>query len=239
MSDLTRLPALFTGPLAPYGAALTTAPRPDDLPIAALLTREGLAHALDRAAAEYPEGSDRRAIASLWSKTYLRGIIPAPMIAAVGGLPLDLTPSACALRADFSALVVRRTVSGPEAIAGLYTHLTALAEGLKAASSIAPRVIWSNAANLLTATLERLAQLSPVAVGLRRDLLEAAQRVDGSANPLFDHIRWITPGHPDLPETVRQRRICCIRDLIPGKPLCSTCPKLTVADWLASSAGRH
>lgn len=239
MSDLARLPQLFAGPLAPYGAALTSDPRPDDLPVVALLTREALTRAVAQAAKAYPEGSDKRAIASLWSKTYLRGVIPAPMIAAVGGVPLDLAPETCAVRADFSALVVQKAVPLPDALAGFYAHLDALATGLKAATGIAPRVIWSNAANLLTATLEHLAKLSPAAVALRAQLLDAPTRPDGSANPLYDHIRWIKPDHPDLPSKVRQRRICCIRDLIPGKPLCSTCPKLTVEEWLANSKERH
>jgi ferric iron reductase protein FhuF len=232
MVDIDRLSSVFQGPFARFGAALAVTPMADDIPVTAYLSIEAIAVHLDGFGQRYPAGSDRRAVASLWSKTYLRGLIPAPMIALVGGVPLDLSPDKGALRADASAVVLGAASGGEAALAGLYAHLDLLAQALKGSTRLAPRVVWSNAANLLTATLERLEAVAPPATALRETLLETAKRPDGSANPLFHQIRWIAPGVAGLPEKVRQRRVCCVRDLIAGQSLCSTCPKMTVDLWL-------
>lgn len=232
MVDMDRLSALFQGPFARFGAALAVTPLADDLPVTVYLSAEAIAAHLDRFAQRYPAGSDRRAVASLWSKTYLRGLIPAPMIALVGGVPLDLSPEKAAFRADASALVVGAATGLEAALAGLYAHLDLVARALKGSTRLAPRVVWSNAANLLTATLERLESAAPAAIAVRQTLLETAKRADGSPNPLFHQVRWIAPGVAGLPDKVRQRRVCCVRDLIAGQPLCSTCPKMTVDLWL-------
>ncbi len=233
MVDIDRLSGVFQGPFARFGAALAVTPLADDVPVTAYLSADAIAAHLDRFAQRYPEGSDRRAVASLWSKTYLRGLIPAPMIALAGGVPLDLSPEKGALRADASAVVLGAATGVDAALTGLYAHLDLLARALKGSTRLAPRVIWSNAANLLTATLERLEAVTPPATAFRETLLETAKRADGSPNPLFHQVRWIAPGVAGLPEKVRQRRVCCVRDLIAGQPLCSTCPKMTVDLWLA------
>lgn len=230
--DIDRLSGVFQGPFARFGAALAVTPLADDVPVTAYLSAEAIAAHLDEFAQRYPAGSDRRAVASLWSKTYLRGLIPAPMIALVGGVPLDLSPDKGALRADASAVVLGAATGVDAALTGLYAHLDLLARALKGSTRLAPRVVWSNAANLLTATLERLESAAPAATAVRQTLLETAKRPDGSANPLFHQVRWIAPGVAGLPEKVRQRRVCCVRDLIAGQSLCSTCPKMTVELWL-------
>ncbi len=192
MVDIDRLSSVFQGPFARFGAALAVTPMADDIPVTAYLSIEAIAVHLDGFGQRYPAGSDRRAVASLWSKTYLRGLIPAPMIALVGGVPLDLSPDKGALRADASAVVLGAASGGEAALAGLYAHLDLLAQALKGSTRLAPRVVWSNAANLLTATLERLEAVAPPAtaartrcsirsVGSRRALRACRKRFDNGA----------------------------------------------------------
>jgi ferric iron reductase protein FhuF len=58
-------------------------------------------------------------------------------------------------------------------------------------------------------------------------LLSSAQRPDGSRNPLYAPIRYVDIEHADgQVRPWRQRRMCCIRYVLPGVELCPNCPRL-------------
>ncbi|WP_371348899.1 (2Fe-2S)-binding protein [Ancylobacter sp. IITR112] len=55
--------------------------------------------------------------------------------------------------------------------------------------------------------------------GLRhgRKLLARRRLASGAANPLAEPVRYLADG-------TRQRRVCCLRHLVPALAYCGTCP---------------
>lgn len=127
-------------------------------------------------------------------------------------------------------------------------HLAPLIDALARHTRLSPRVFWSNAGNLiewmLTAVAAFPAAALPVApragVTARledaRAMLKARHRTDGRPNPLYLPVRYldahsgaaarptVLDASPEPPW--RQRRVCCVRYLLPGTELCANCPLL-------------
>lgn len=93
-------------------------------------------------------------------------------------------------------------------------------DSLARASGLTRRVLWSNAGNLFERVIGHCAQLLGEAhPGVRqgRELLARRRLVAGAINPLAEPVRYLADG-------TRQRRVCCLRYLIPTLPYCETCP---------------
>jgi ferric iron reductase protein FhuF len=110
--------------------------------------------------------------------------------------------------------------------AGLVEHLHGVIALLAGMTKIAPRVLWSNAGNLL----DYLFSQCPPPPGARdEDAAWLFGPVDaaGEANPLRLPVRETTPRSTLLPSPFRARRVCCVRYEIPGETqLCASCPLL-------------
>jgi ferric iron reductase protein FhuF len=104
-------------------------------------------------------------------------------------------------------------------------HLDPLVAALSGYSRLSPRVFWSNAANYVEWMVSAIASRMPAArVDDARAMLELRQRVDGRDNPLYRPVRYRTEGEGRAAITRRQRRVCCVRYLVPDRSLCANCP---------------
>lgn len=201
------------------------------------------------------EALDRRALASEWSKQYFSRLLP-PVLAAVLlldlALPLALNdmgllfddrgaPLAFKL---FSAPSCPRPPQAGSRLAPLVDgHLAPLIDALARHTRLSPRVFWSNAGNHIEWMLTAVAAFpdAPLAaVTARLDearaMLKARHRTDGRPNPLYLPVRYLDArpaaatrptARDGLPEPPwRQRRVCCVRYLLPGTELCGNCPLL-------------
>lgn len=244
--DLTALPDHLREPLGPLAEAVLpqlrtiVAPNGRLEPCRDLLKPDRLAEILDTYGRRWPEG-DRRAVASDWSKGYLRVLVPVVILPALCGLAVAGGADDLAMAVDDRACpagLAARPVAGAGAVpAGPMTacdrlidaHLAPLAWAVAEASGLAPRVVWSNAGNLI-AFLLREARHSPAlgdsAAGLEARMLAPRLR-HGARNPLFQPVRLeAVPLAPnDGSRTMAVRRICCLRDSL-GEALCTSCPRL-------------
>ena len=65
-------------------------------------------------------------------------------------------------------------------------------------------------------------------------VLQSAKRPDGTRNPLYQPVRYIELEGAAMPW--RQRRVCCIRYLLPELELCENCPLLDTPPALTAGA---
>lgn len=126
-------------------------------------------------------------------------------------------------------------------------HLTPIIAALSAYSRLSPRVFWSNAGNYVEAVVRVLADRANGGVGSAQaavvlDVVNQACRPDGRVNPFFNTVRYralsdapSSDSHDGddlgMPRALdrrwRQRRVCCVRYLLPDRPLCGNCPLLS------------
>ncbi|KVE33957.1 siderophore-iron reductase FhuF [Burkholderia sp. TSV86] len=176
-----------------------------------------------------------RALLSQWSKYYFGLAASAGFAAALLlGRPLDMTPSRmrvvlrdgmpAALIFDADALRPARPDPASR-YATLVEHLRATIGALGTLAKLSPRVLWSNAGNLLDYLFEQCAHMPRAAADAA--WLFGALDAHGEANPLRLPVRRVTPGSARLPDPFRVRRVCCLRNEIPGEDqLCGSCPLL-------------
>lgn len=184
------------------------------------------------------DGDDRRALLSQWSKFYFNLVIPPALVAArVLGRPLAmaLADSTVLLRGGLPQswwLPHGAFGEASESPALLYRslcvdHLAPVIAVLAEAARLSPRVFWSNTANTLEYAL-----VTEFGGARARDeaayLFESRTFFDrDEPNPLRHAIRYVEPKNPLLDSPFRVRRVCCLRDRLPGeKLLCSACPLL-------------
>lgn len=128
-------------------------------------------------------------------------------------------------------------------------HLAPVIAALSAYSRLSPRVFWSNAGNYAEAVVRILADrgnepadaADPRGAARVLDVVDGPYRPDGKANPFFNTVRYrdVSDGlrrdrhagddlvmSPAVNRRWRQRRVCCVRYLLPGQPLCGNCPLL-------------
>ncbi|WP_250516570.1 siderophore-iron reductase FhuF [Caballeronia sp. INDeC2] len=173
-----------------------------------------------------------RALLSQWSKYYFGLAAPAGVAAArLLGRPLDMSPERthlvlkdgmpAALHFDADAL---HTPDADPArrYASLVAHLDSVIGMIAGMTKIAPRVLWSNAGNLLDYLLANCPSI------LNDSDIDATWLFrPADDNPLRTPIRDTTPRSPLLPKPFRARRVCCVRYEIPGETqLCASCPLL-------------
>ncbi|WP_455734257.1 siderophore-iron reductase FhuF, partial [Burkholderia stabilis] len=157
------------------------------------------------------------------------------------GRPLDMTPERTFVALDdgmpvalyFAPDALGVPCDDPEPrYAGLVAHLGAVIDLLAAMGRVTPRVLWSNAGNLLDYLLDTCRSL-PCAADPVRDAgwLFGSTCLGCEPNPLRTPVRDAVPRSPLLPTPFRARRVCCLRYEIPGETqLCGSCPLLLTMD---------
>lgn len=226
------LAPLFRGALEEFGDALIVDDGREALePLDALRRGDRLAAELGRFGGRY-ERPEPRAVASQWSKLYFsRLLVPATAAAIAADWRLPLAPRGIRVGLDAQGGVATLALphAGAASVPGdteerfgflVTEHLPPLIDSLARASGLTRRVLWSNAGNLFERVVGHCAQLLGEAhPGVRhgRELLARRRLAAGAANPLAEPVRY-------LPDSTRQRRVCCLRYLIPALPYCETCP---------------
>lgn len=189
--------------------------------------------AFDEALKTYAEatgGTDRRAVASMWSLYYFSCLTIPYIVAGVLGrqaLPVAFEEMTVAISADGlpRAFGVATTGGwqdrGKEEIFSVLRplvddHLAKVVTHFKSAGGISPKLAWNNAAvyidyALRTAGTEPLNDQAEAMVGLR-------SMPDGAPNPFYDCLRY----EEDDGTRVCRRKICCLRYLLPGVPNCGS-----------------
>lgn len=225
---IPALAPLFRGPLEPFADCLTLAPADGARRAADLLDRVVLRAEIDRLAAAYGDG-DRRAVASIWSKSHFSTLMPAALAANLF-LDLDLPVALHEVAVAADELGRTRRIALPDAGAPLAPgvgearfdrlidgHLEPLIAALAAVSGTAPKVFWSNAGNVFDYVVRGAGGLGAGTAGVEAGLsLMAQRRRQGRPNPLYAPVSYPPGG--------RLRRVCCLRYLAPNVGYCGTCP---------------
>jgi ferric iron reductase protein FhuF len=92
---------------------------------------------------------------------------------------------------------------------------------------LSPKVLWSNAGNYFENLLNLMAKAGMPAERLApgRLLLESRTRPDGTRNPLFQPVQYLPVNDEHGQPTLRrERKVCCVRYLLPELELCGNCP---------------
>jgi ferric iron reductase protein FhuF len=234
---IPALAPLFIADFAHYRDVLVLEddPRPG-MPLPTMLTPEVFTSVLSRFGEQYPD-SDRRGLASVWSKHYFIKLIP-PVVAASlvldHCLPLRLERLQVVLDEQGMPLGFKlpdpgqRWAPSPtdtfQRFDGLIEgHLRPFIDTVANLTRLSPKVLWSNAGNYLEWLLSVLASAIPQAdLSHGHDLLNASSLTEGRRNPLHQPVRYIkVAGQAALK---RQRRVCCVRYRVSGLAFCENCP---------------
>lgn len=238
---IAALSPLYFGEFASYREVLVTRddPRPS-IPVRALLERQMLDSVLRRFDPPNAD-SDRRALASQWSKWYLVRLVP-PVVAAalVLGRRLPLAfdevevvldaqgiPEAFKLPGEGAAFAAPPQDPFQRFAHLLEDHLQPFIQTLAGEARLSPRVLWSNAGNYFEWFIGEMAKLPPLAplLGHGRELLATERRPDGTRNPLYQPVRYVEVSCAQRADGLwRQRRTCCIRYRLDTLGHCDNCP---------------
>ena len=239
---IASLAPCFAGTLGPY-AGMLALPGAHAGPVAGRDLREAgtVEVLLARFAANYP-GGDRRALISMWTQWHF-AVAVIPTVAAIlvldRDLPVDLDETALALDAAGrpAAMVLpgEGRPFGADATARfarlLDGHVAPLIDTLVRHFGVSRRLLWTNAGAIFEWALQQAAERAlPAPLGEGR-----ASRSDaaGRPNPLFDAVRYPCTGGAQ----VRQRKVCCLRYLLPGVADCGDlCPLPDVGGAIARKA---
>ena len=235
------LAPLFRGEFEAYRDVLVLAddPRPG-MPLDLLLAPAAFGDVLGGFAQRY-NGDDRRALASLWAKHYIVKLLPPVMGATLllrWRLPLSLHDTAVVLDEGYLPQAFRLSgkgerfaadISDPfELFSGLLDdHLQPLFQALSSQVKLSPKVLWSNAGNYFENLLNLMARAGMPAERLAAGhvLLQTRIRPDGSRNPLFQPVQYLPVNDEQGQPTLRrERKVCCVRYLLPELELCGNCP---------------
>lgn len=207
------------------------------VPLAGLVEAAGLGAALAAARAAASDSACPFAVASVWSKRLLAGLLAAPMLQALAGAAPAADTAVLSAAGAPVALVARlpaEFVDEPagEALAGWIAGPVAATIGrLSTVSGLASRTYWSNAATLMSFLFEHWSRQPAVATraaGLRREIMEVPALGVLSPNPLLRQIAYVPSAVPGYERGTRRRRLCCLRDRL-GQRLCASCPKIDPA----------
>ena len=225
------LKAVFAGEHAWCGEKMMLSAELDDaVPLTDFFGSGGFSAALDAYAAAHG-GTDRRAVASMWSLYYF-SILTIPYIVARRAdcaLPIAMQSMTIALAEDGlpRALGLARGGDWSEGqnddllafVVPLVTqHISEVVAQLKAQGGIAPKLAWNNAAVYIDYAFNATDRERPAHgdAWASRPLFSQPQLPDGSPNPFLGCLRHEVEGG----ETVCRRKVCCLRYLLPGIPSC-------------------
>lgn len=199
----------------------------DGIPLAGPAAHQALTAAFERYCAGMP-GEDRRGLGSLWVQWYavtvwpplvtgilLQGTAPwlpsrdTELLVDADGCPGGLRIAAGVQSGDPATLLDQLT----------HDHAAPLIDAIAAATATAPRVPWSNVANVLGWMLGELGAIADEAtLAPGYDLLARRRQSDGRLNPLYTGAgRMAATGRP-------ARRVCCLRYRLTGFDYCGDCP---------------
>ena len=245
---IPSLAPCFEGSFAPWRDVLRIGDiEAETVPGARLLDPRVTEALIGRFAAEC-RGGDRRAIVSMWTQWYFGAtIIPttAALLALDRVLPIALADVAVAFgphgRPEAVILphdgAMRGQQGGADGLDELLDgHVAPLIGHLSASFDVSSRLLWTNAATMLEWTLgEVSAPVATVIAGARRRLSERSDAA-GRRHPMCGAVRYVQ----DDGESVRRRRLCCLRYLLPGVPSCAglcPLPEVRLASEESANAG--
>ncbi|BBK40725.1 hypothetical protein STVA_07450 [Allostella vacuolata] len=199
----------------------------DAPPLSRLADPGGLRPMIERHRRRFGPDACPRGAASVWSKHLFSALLPMPTLAALAGSSPPADPLVMVVDGLPKAVLADppgalRESPAPDALADWTDRVlgdVAIA-ALVAASGLAPRLFWSNAAAMLAYLCEKwdaVPTLAGRAATLRAALFDRAA--------LRGQIAYVATPVPEYP-TLRRRRLCCLRDRL-GQPLCSSCPRIT------------
>ncbi|MCL7744392.1 siderophore-iron reductase FhuF [Guyparkeria hydrothermalis] len=225
---LARLPRPVLGEWSGEGVSLT---------LRQLRDPSALAVILERFAPNYP-GGDRRAVASMWSKWFFNAVLP-PVVGlllaerraciaddASVGVIIDASarPSRFWLRESGDITDPVSVETGMERL--VRERLSPVVEALSVASGASRNVFWSNAGNsveYLVGEMARHPAITPATLQVAYAFFECRRFGDGLRNPLSRPVRYRAIADESR-GVERQRRVCCIRYLLPEVSYCANCP---------------
>ena len=198
------------------------------VPLAEFFTLGGFSAALDTYAKAHG-GTDRRAVASMWSLYYF-SMLTIPYIVARRAdhlLPVTADDMTIALAEDGlpRALGLASEGDWSQGESGellsfvtplVNDHLAGIVARLKALGGMAPKLAWNNAAVYIDYAFNATARERTDDAWASRQLFSEPRLPDGSANPFMGCLRHEIDGE----QTVCRRKVCCLRYLLPGIPSC-------------------
>lgn len=174
-------------------------------------------------------GSDRRAVASMWSLYYFSALtIPFILARTLSAQVLPIGFEDMRLAVGKDGLPRAFGVPNPGHLAGIETetfaviaplveaHLGQVVALLKAKAGISVRLGWNNAAVYIDYALRCVAPWSGEPAD--KPLLDGTHLTGGRANPFNDCLRYERDGD----QSVCRRKLCCLRYLLPGIPSCGS-----------------
>lgn len=201
----------------------------------------GALHALlDRYLTGFPAGTDRRGVASLWSAIYFNRfagpVVGAALVAGrrlpvgfgeAGLIPTDDGCHISAIRIPHGGVPIQGDVFARLHVL-VREHLDPLIRSVSAWARVSPKVLWGIAGNGLDWTLRDIAALPGMPAEHIADLnriLIVRDWPDGWRNPLFEPVRYVDSQQGPR----REKRVCCLRYLLPADDFCGICPSEVAA----------
>ncbi len=231
---ISSLAPCFTGMFIHYRDALAL-PGEHASPVAGrdLLDREVTERLISRFGDTYP-GGDRRAVVSMWAQWYFGTLIIPTTLASLfldRDLSVDLDHVSIAFHdnGQIAAIVLpddgRPLREGTSRFSRLFQgHIEPLIRSMAVQFKVSPRMLWNNASEIFGWTLDQAASMGsapPEILEEGRVLLENKLDANGRPHPMFGLARYVDEGG----HSVRQRKLCCLRYLLPGVECCgSICP---------------
>lgn len=232
--SLPELAGCFTGSFAYLGGAVQRRDETEGLPGARLLDEAMLDGLLLRFAERHP-GGERQALVSMWSQWHFAAVViptVAALLLAHRELPVALPEARFALHDDGRTAAILLRPGATLAPAGRRGRFDALIEGhlaplvklLAAHFPVSARLMWANVAVRFAWAVQQCAERPEAdrdGIAEAEKLLTTALTPAGARNPLYDMLR----PSPLVAIEACQRRVCCLRYLLPGVADCgSLCP---------------
>lgn len=239
----------LTGVLARGGTGLVPLGTAGDssLSLASLLAPGAVDRLLAPLQQRHP-GQDRRALLSLWSRSYFYTVIPPvvlTLLLAHRRLPLEADRGAVLLKPDGLPAAIALPDAGEPCPAPadpfarfaplLRDHLAPLIAHWAAEARLAPRVLWANAASYFAWIVREAAGTPGLPAGAAapgQAIVDASHAPDGSANPMHAPMRLVE----GPAGTQSCRKVCCLLYRLPGRQECSYCPLLLRPERCAGPA---
>ncbi len=185
--------------------------------------------------AEAHAGGDRRAIVSMWTQWHFGAlIIPTTAAMLLLGRDLRVDPERISLAVDDTGKTAAIVLPNEETHGipvsedcfprVFQNHVEPLIRHFAAQFKVSPRLLWNNATEIFEWALDQAEAIGTIqsdALSAGRSLLSSRLGSNGQPNPMYGLVRHVQQGDT----TIRQRKVCCLRYLLPGVECCgSICP---------------
>ncbi len=230
----SELAACFTGSLERFAGSIRLDEAGPELAGSDLLDLTSVRKLIDRFAATMP-GGEPRAVVSMWSQWHFSNVVVPTVVTrllARVDLPVALVGGRFALHDNGCTAGVQIARDAPLAPADGAADFTALIDGHLAPLipfvavhfGVSAKLLWSNASVSLAWAVQQCAVCPGVdqaSVDEANRLLAEPKTRSGDRNPLNGALKPSS----QAPIASCQRRICCLRYLLPGMADCgSFCP---------------